>query len=576
MKKATRFLVSLMLALLIIGSIFWYLFIYDRSFTRDTLLGQAHFQALHGNSRLSSWFYDAAYNFSGHDENVAIELANQYKKVGNYTKAELTLTTSIKDHPTVELYTALSKVYTEQDKLLDAVQMLDNISDSAIKQEIDALRPSAPKADQEPGFYSQYIDVHLTSDDHDPYTLYYTTDGEFPSIAGAVYEDGISLPAGETKVYAISVNKSGLVSPVTVLDYTITGVIEDVVFTDAAMEAAIRDLIHVSSTSTVKTDALWGITEFTAPEGVTDFSDLAYLPNLTKLTIREQKIPTLESLSPLSKLVVLDLTGSSFPVDQLNVLASLPSLSSLTMAECSLSTIAGLEGAQNLTFLDLHDNTLRNLEVLSTMPALAELDLQHNAVTDLSALSGLDKLVKLNVGFNALTSLEPLKSCVRLTWLNADNNQITMLEGIDKLVLLTDFSVNNNKLTDVSQLTNLTELTNLGISSNTISDISMLKALTKLQTFDFSGNQIAELPEWPDGCALQTIDGSYNALTSIDGLKNMQSLTHVYMDYNLLTNIDALQDCYCLVQVNVFGNVISDVSALRSRDIIVNYDPTAS
>ena len=573
MKKATRFLVSLMLGLLILASIFWYLFIYDRDFTRDTLLSQARFQALHGNSRLSSWFYDAAYSFSGHDENVAIELANQYKKVGNYTKAELTLTTSIHDQPTVELYTALSKVYVEQDKLLDAVQMLGSISNPVIAQEIDTLRPTAPEADQESGFFSQYIDVHLSSDAD---TVYYTTDGTYPSVEGSVYDSGISLPAGETKVCAIAVNKDGLVSPVTTLDYTVTGVIEKVEFTDAAMEAAMRDLIHVSSTSTVYTDALWGITEFTAPEGVEDFSDLRYLPNLTKLTIREQTIPTLESLSPLSRLVVLDLTGSTFPVDELSVLAALPSLSSLTMAECSLSTIAGLENAANLTYLDLHDNTLRNLDVLETMPSLAELDLQHNAVTDLSKLSGLEKLVKLNIGFNAVTSLAPLSSCTRLTWLNADNNQITMLEGVDKLVLLADFSVNNNKLTDVSQLAGLTELTNLGIASNTISDITMLKNLTKLQSFDFSGNQIAELPDWPDGCALTTIDGSYNALTSIDSLKNMQNLTHVYMDYNLITNIDALQDCYCLVQVNVFGNVIPDVSALRSRDIIVNYDPTAA
>ena len=86
MKKATRFLVSLMLLLLIIASIIWYLFIYDRAFTRDTLLSQARYQAINGNSRLSSWFYDCAYNFSGHDENVAIELANQYKKTGNDTK----------------------------------------------------------------------------------------------------------------------------------------------------------------------------------------------------------------------------------------------------------------------------------------------------------------------------------------------------------------------------------------------------------------------------------------------------------------------------------------------------------
>lgn len=574
MKKVTSFLVSLMLGLLILASIFWYLFIYDRDFTRDSLLSQARFQSLHGNSRLSSWFYDAAYSFSGHDENVAIELANQYKKGGNYTKAELTLTTSIHDQPTVELYTALSKVYVEQDKLLDAVQMLDSISDAAIAREIEELRPSAPKADQEPGFFSQYIDVHLSSDGD---TVYYTTDGEYPSTAGSVYDDGISLPAGETKICAIAVNRDGLVSPVSTLDYTVTGVIEKVEFTDPVMEAAMRELIHVSSTSTVNTDALWGITEFTAPEGVKDFSDLKYLPNLTKLTIREQTIPTLESLSSLSRLVVLDLTGSTFPVDELSVLAQMPSLSSLTMAECSLSTIAGLENAENLTFLDLHDNTLRNLDVLATMPSLAELDLQHNAVTDLSKLSGLTKLVKLNIGFNAVTTLAPLSGCAKLTWLNADNNQISTLQGVDKLTALTNFSVNNNRITDVSQLAGLTSLQNLGIASNAISSITMLNNLTKLQSFDFSGNnQISELPDWPDGCALTTIDGSYNTLTSIDSLKNMQNLTHVYMDYNQITNIDALQNCYCLVQVNVFGNVIGDVSALRSKDIIVNYDPTAS
>lgn len=574
MKKAVRFLVSLLLGLLILASVFWYLFIYDRAFTRDSLLSQARFQSLHGNSRLASWFYDAAYNFSGHDENVAIELANQYKKTGNYTKAELTLTTSIHDQPTAELYAALSKVYVEQDKLLDAVQLLSGISDPAIAREIEGLRPAAPKADQEPGFFSQYVDVHLTSDAD---TVYYTTDGEYPSVAGPKYEDGIPLPAGETRVCAIAVNRDGLVSPVTTLDYTVTGVIEQVEFSDPAMEAAMRELIHVSSTSTVNTDALWGITEFTVPEGVKDFSDLRYLPNLTKLTIREQTIPTLESLSSLSRLVVLDLTGSHFPVDELNVLASLPSLSSLTMAECSLSTIAGLENAQNLTFLDLHNNTLRNLDVLETMPALAELDLQHNAVTDLSKLSGLEKLVKLNIGFNAVTSLAPLKTCVRLTWLNADNNQITLLEGLEKLTQLTYFSANNNNLTNVSQLAGLTELQSLGIASNSISDITMLKTLTKLQSFDFSGNNaISELPDWPDGCALTTIDGSYNTLTSVDSLKNMQNLTHVYMDYNQITNIDALKDCYCLVQVNVFGNAIADVSALRSRDIIVNYDPTAA
>ena len=76
MKKATRILVPLILLLFICASIVWYLFVYDREFTRDTLLSQARFQDLHGNSQLSSLFYDMAYEFSSQEEGVAIELAN--------------------------------------------------------------------------------------------------------------------------------------------------------------------------------------------------------------------------------------------------------------------------------------------------------------------------------------------------------------------------------------------------------------------------------------------------------------------------------------------------------------------
>ena len=116
MKKATRILVPLILLLFICASIVWYLFVYDREFTRDTLLSQARFQDLHGNSQLSSLFYDMAYEFSSQEEGVAIELANQYRDSGNYTKAEVTLTRAIASSPTAELYTALSAVFVEQDK----------------------------------------------------------------------------------------------------------------------------------------------------------------------------------------------------------------------------------------------------------------------------------------------------------------------------------------------------------------------------------------------------------------------------------------------------------------------------
>ena len=161
MKKTVKFLVSLMLGLLILSSIVWYLFIYDRAFTRDTLLNQARYQDINGNSRLSSFFYDAAYKFSGLDENVAIELANQYRDDGNYTKAEFTLTHAISSNPSVEGYTALCATYTEQDKLLDAVNLLDNLRNKELKAQLDGLRPSAPISDFDPSdLLRQYHLLH--------------------------------------------------------------------------------------------------------------------------------------------------------------------------------------------------------------------------------------------------------------------------------------------------------------------------------------------------------------------------------------------------------------------------------
>lgn len=571
MKKFIRFLVPLALAVAIVASCGWYLFVYDRDFTRDTLLSQARYNDLYGNSRLSSWFYNLAYSFSNQDEDVAIELANQYKQTGNYTKAEYTLTNAIHSHPSAGLYTALCKTYVEQDKLLDAVSLLDGIRDEAIRTALDAQRPALPEADQEPGYYSQYIDVALTSGAS---VIYYTTDGNYPTTAGNIYGEPISLGAGETTIYAVAVNDSGLVSSLSVLSYTITGVIEEVTFVDPVMEEAIRQRIGAEGSGAVYTNQLWDVTEFTVPEGVTSYEDLALLADLELLTIRDQK-PTLSSLSSLSKLKTLDLTGCRFDAADLSILAALPSLTDLVLADCNLSTIDALAGATKLECLDLDSNTIRNLGVLSGMENLRELGLQHNAVTDLEELSGLTKLEKLDISNNAVTSLKPLASCIRLTQLTADSNQLSSLEGLENLVLLTDLSLAHNYLTDVSVLAGATGLKTLDISSNTITDISALATLTALEDFTFSSNQISALPQWPEGCALKTIDGSYNSLTSIDGLSKMESLAYIYMDYNLITNVDALADCFCLVQLNVFGNSgIKDVSALREHDIIVNYDPT--
>lgn len=571
MKKFMRFLVPLLMILVIIASIGWYLFVYDRDFTRDFLLSQARYQDMYGNSRLSAMFYNMAYEYSGRDENVAIELANQYKAADNYTKAEVTLSNAIKSGGGVDLYVALCETYVEQDKLLDAVNFLSNVSDPTIKSSLEMLRPTAPTANYDPGFYSEYLDLELSSSAG---TLYYTMDGDYPSIASDPYSQPIALPTGETTVYAISVGDNGLVSPLTIGTYTIGGVIEEVEFKDKAMEEAMRAAINASSSEIVYTNSLWDITEFSVPEAASNLEDLALMPYLQVLTITNQKLENLECLSDLQKLQTLELVGCIVPADSLSTLAQLPVLTSLSLNDCSLSSIAALAGAPSLTSLDLSNNTVRNLEAISGITTLRDLNLQHNAVTDLSQLSGLNNLEKLDVSYNALTSLEPVSGCQRLEWLDASNNQISSLTGVNKLPLLSYLAVNHNSLTDISPAAQCAELTELRFNNNQVSDISSLSALIKLNVLDFSYNTVSQLPDWQEGCALRNIDGSHNTLTSIDNLNKLSQIAYVYMDYNQITNVDALASCYLLVQVNVYGNSIESVSALTEHDIIVNYNPT--
>lgn len=571
MKKAFRLIIPLLLALTILFTIGWYLFVYDRVFTRDMLLSQARFQDSHGNSRLSSWFYNTAYNFSGHDEDVAIELANQYIADGNFSKAELTLTKAIRSAPTADLYTALSKVFVVQDKLLDAVRLLNNIPDPTIKAAIDAIRPSAPTANAPSGYYSDYLNISLSSSAD---AIFFTTDGDYPSISTTAFREPISLDVGVTSIQAIGVSNTGLVSPLSSMEYTVAGIVEEVFFVDEVLDTAVRELIHVNPGSPIYSNQLWDITEFTAPEGAVVFEDLSKLTYLKKLTILNHPFDSLGFLSSLTQLQSLDLSGCSFPTGDLATIAALPNLTQLTLAECNISSIAALEGANKLTYLDLNGNTVRNLEVLTAMTDLRELNLRHNAVTALDAIATLTNLEKLDLGFNAVTDIAPLVSCTNLSWLDVGNNQVSQLITLGNMPQLSYFSAEYNELTDVSPLAACTNLTTLNIGSNSVSDISPLKTLTKLEVFDCSANKISSLPDWPEGSALRTVYGSYNAITNIDILSKMPSISYVYMDYNLITNIDSLADCYTLVQVNVFGNKIADVSALRAHDIIVNYDPT--
>lgn len=573
MKKLFKIIIPILLTLLILVSIVWYCFVYDRTFTRDMLLSQARYLSVNNKASTASWFYDRAYELSDEDESVAIELANQFKADGNFTKAEYTLSHAIADGGDAKVYIALCKTYVQQDKLLDAVTMLDNISDPAIKAELDAMRPAAPAVTPEPGFYNEYISVALTGSEGN---IYYSTNNEYPSTEGKAFSEPIALDAGETTIRAVAVAPNGLVSPLTTHKFTIGGVIEEVSFTDTAIEASVREMLSVDADKVLFTNDLWNITSYTIPEGAMNLQDIALLPYLKSLSVSNQTLDSVSFLATLSHLEELNITDCRFSSSELEIIAALPALKHLTLSDCGLSTIAGLENARNLETLNLRNNTIRNLAPLSALLNLKVLDLNHNAITGLADLSVLANLETLDISYNSVTSLDALSACLKLQNLNASHNRISGISSIGSLSALNVLNLANNNISDISYLAACPALVELDISKNTVSDLSALSVLTNLEIFNFANNQATALPQWGAESRLRSIDGSYNQIESISLLGDLQYLTHIFMDYNAITNIDAIADCFSLVQINVYGNEIENVDALKEHEIIVNWDPTAA
>lgn len=576
MKKTLRIIVPIVLAVAIIVCAGWYLFVYDREFTRDMFLHAARNFDAKGKHSVAAWFYDCAYKQAGNNDAVAVELAEQYIKAGNYTKAETTLTNAIADGGGVELYIALSKVFVEQDKLMDAVRMLNNVKNEDVKEQLDMLRPSVPVCSPDPtlsnAFYTQYITVTLSSNKG---TLYVSTNGEYPSVAKDKYETGITLKGGENTIQAIAVADNGLVSPSAIFGFTVGGVIEKVSFVDSAMEAALREAAQISDGRTVNTDNLWAIKEFTVPEEALKFDDLRHLVYVEKLTVSKATTGQLVNLSSLANLNELTISDMNVTAEELVTIGKLPKLKKLNLINCGLSTVAGLDASLTLEELNLSNNAIRNITPLGNLKNLLKLNLSHNALNDLSALASMTKLTDLDVSFNNLDTLSPITSLTGLTALNGGNNVLTEIKGFQQLTALQELTLSNNKIGDVSALESCIALIKLDISHNSIADITMLSTLSKLTDFTFANNKVTKLPQWSVDCELVNIDGSHNSLSTLEQLKGLKKLNNVIMDYNKsVSSVKALASCPVLIKVSVYGTKVTNVSDLTSQSIVVNYDPT--
>lgn len=552
MKRALKIILPAFLIAVIIAATAWFFLSFRPQLTANMLVNQAENMQQHGRHERAIRYYSWAWKLVPEQDALPVKLAQAYIDSGNYTKAEYVLVQAITASPSnAELYIVLCQTYVAQDKLLDAVQMLDRIADPGVKAALDPMRPDTPTVLPESGYYTDY--VTLTADGGNT-SVYLTTTGEYPTMSNDLYQEPVTLPGGESTVIAVAVDaQTGLVSPAALSGYTIGGVDEPVTLLDGAIDDAARAVLNKTANETLMTSDLWGITELVLEQPV-DLSDLAHFTGLRSLTIQNVSGLDFTVLSKMLNLQYLDLSGCTISSNSQQTIGSLTSLQTLKLNSCALTNIDTMAQLTGLTELDLGNNIIENIGILSLMLDLQTVNLSNNPITSIAGLSTCKKLQYLDISNCDVSSLSSLNGKTELQVLLAPNNKISQIEDLSQCALLQQ----------------------LDLQANLVVDISVLAQLHNLRIFLGDNNQIAAVPVFDaEKSTLQQFSIDYNQVAALSGLQGLTELNYVNADYNTITDLAPLAECINLVQVNVWDNPIKkeDVSALQDIGIIVNYNP---
>lgn len=552
MKRVLKIVIPLVVVLALLGTAAWFFLSFRADLTAGFLRGQAAKMVERERYSRAVTYYNWAWQLDPENQEIPLALAEAYAGSGNYTKAEYTLVRAISARPQdVDLYVALCQVYVAQDKLLDAVQMLDRTSDAEVKAALDELRPAAPVLSPENGYYTEYIEVTADGGGN---AVYLSIDGDYPSMEDDAYTGPVTLPGGETMVMAVAVDENQMVSQAVQNGYTIGGVVEPVTLNDPAIDAAVREQLGMTAGETLMTDDLWSIAELTLPDTVADLADLSHFTGLTTLTIQNVSGLDFSVLSQLTSLQTLDLSGC-------------------TISTGSLDAIAGLTG---LRVLRLNNCALTDINALSQLTALTELQLANNSLTDIGVTSLMLDLETVTLTNNPITSIAGLSACTKLKSLDISGCSVTSIASLSGKTALETLLAGNNQIADLSPLEGCTALAVLEVPYNLVSDISVLAQLPALTRFVGNNNQITAVPDFDEETSkLQYIQLDYNEVADLAGLQGINSLNYVYADYNQVETILPLKNNINLIQINVWDNPIpeEEVKSLQENSIIVNYNP---
>ena len=307
---------------------------------------------------------------------------------------------------------------------------------------------------------------------------------------------------------------------------------------------------------------------------IRDISQLGKLSKLHSLNLDGNPLGDLSPLYRLEELGSLSLRGVSLREGELEQLTTiLPGCAILTDSDTEDVTSIWLCGTHfdtGASQLSLSGLGLREIQCLSLCSQLRSLDLTNNEISDLSPLMNLQKLEKLRISGNQITDLRPLIGLPALRYLEVTGNAVTETSAVGSLAALQTLDLSDNPIGDFSGLKKLSELQSLRLENTGLADadLEQLYGLKKLNRLALERNDglTAEAMSALRS-ALPTCDISFGTLVytvALGGVDYRTDITELVIENTEMSSIYGLEKFDCLETVRLSRNRIESISAFQN------------
>ena len=307
---------------------------------------------------------------------------------------------------------------------------------------------------------------------------------------------------------------------------------------------------------------------------IRDISQLGKLSNLHSLNLDGNPLGDLSPLYQLKELSSLSLRGVTLREGELDQLTTiLPRCAILIDGDAEGVTgicLCGTRFDTSATQLSLSGLGLREVQCLSLCTQLKSLDLTDNAISDLSPLMNLQKLEKLRIGGNQITDLRPLIGLPVLRYLEAGGNAVTSTSAVGSLAALQTLDLSDNPLVDFAGLKKLGELQTLRLENTGLRDpdLENLYTLKKLSRLALDRNEGLSAETMSAlRASLPECDISFDSLVytvSLGGVDFRTDITELVLENTEMNSVYGLEKFDCLETVRLSRNRIENISAFQN------------